>query len=160
MALQPEDLRDIEFALLGVLCVGLPPSRAAGDNQFRVDIVTAEVASLYRTGWRGHLLQEDGSAISPVFRDELRAAVSRLTVLGVLADQPAGMPAAPGGFEAGLAIDLVDPDTHPTVLDRYLAQQCMELLFNVPAVYPYLMERYARSGEVWRDLREGGYARD
>jgi hypothetical protein len=36
----------------------------------------------------------------------------------------------------------------------------MEQLFNVPAVYPYLMERYASSGEVWRRLREGGYARD
>jgi hypothetical protein len=36
----------------------------------------------------------------------------------------------------------------------------MEQLFNIPAVYPYLMERYSSSGEVWRRLREGGYARD
>ncbi|MCC7087883.1 MAG: hypothetical protein IT295_01920, partial [Dehalococcoidia bacterium] len=71
-----------------------------------------------------------------------------------------GEPAAAGGFEAGLQIDLVDPDEHPAVLDRYLAQLCMEQLFNIPAVYPYLMDRYAASGEVWRQLREDGYARD
>ncbi|MGD9935760.1 MAG: hypothetical protein AB7T37_18845, partial [Dehalococcoidia bacterium] len=70
------------------------------------------------------------------------------------------MPAAPGGFEAGLAIDMVNPDVHPAVMDRYLAQQCMEVLLNVPAVYPYLMERYAAAGGVWRNLRAGGYAAD
>jgi hypothetical protein len=46
------------------------------------------------------------------------------------------------------------------VVDRYLSQVCMEYLFNIPAVYPYLMERYSASGEVWRRLREGGYGRD
>ncbi|MEX1104456.1 MAG: hypothetical protein WED87_09405, partial [Dehalococcoidia bacterium] len=72
---------------------------------------------------------------------------------------PAGMPAAAGGFEAGLQIDLVNPDEHPALLDRYLGQLCMEKLFNIPAVYPYLMERYSRSGEVWRRLRDAGYQR-
>jgi hypothetical protein len=67
------------------------------------------------------------------------------------------MPAAAGGFEQGLALDLVDPDEHPVLLDRYLGQLCMEELFRIPAVYPFLMDRYARSGEVWRRLREGGY---
>jgi hypothetical protein len=43
-------------------------------------------------------------------------------------------------------------------MDRALAQECMEALLNIPAVYPYLMERYAKAGEVWRDLREQGYA--
>ena len=71
----------------------------------------------------------------------------------------AGMPAAAGGFEPGLQVDMVRPDEQPAVLDRYLAQLCMEQLFNVPAVYPFLMERYAASGEVWRRLREEGYGR-
>ena len=33
----------------------------------------------------------------------------------------------------------------------------METLFRVKAVYPYLMERYSASGEVWRRLRAEGY---
>lgn len=160
MTTNPEDLEPIAIALLGVLCVGLPPSRAAGDDNFRVDHVTAEVASLLGTGVRGANLQPGSGSVTPAFRDSLRAAIDGLAALGIVAEQPAGMPAATGSFEAGLAIDMVNPDQHPAVLDRYLAQQCMEALFNAPAVYPYLMERYAKSGEVWRRLREGGYARD
>ncbi|MBK9342821.1 MAG: hypothetical protein IPN07_07225 [Dehalococcoidia bacterium] len=72
----------------------------------------------------------------------------------------AGMPAAAGGYEAGLLLDLVEPDEQPAVLDRYLSQLCMEVLFNIRQVYPFLMERYSASGEVWRRLREAGYARD
>ena len=30
---------------------------------------------------------------------------------------------------------------------------------QVPAVYPFLMDRYSASGEVWRRLRQAGYAR-
>ncbi|GMV85745.1 MAG: hypothetical protein AMXMBFR80_16000 [Dehalococcoidia bacterium] len=156
----PEDLAPLEVSLLGVLSVGLPPSRAAGSDTFRVDHVTAVVHSLATTGSPGHHLGGDGLKVTPEFRAGLRAAIESLTEKGLVAAQAAGMPAAAGGFEAGLPIDLVDPDEHPAVLDRYLSQLCMEQLFNIPAVYPYLMERYAASGEVWRRLREGGYARD
>ena len=45
-SLAPQDLSDIERALLGVLCVGLPPARAAGDDGFRVDQVTARILGL------------------------------------------------------------------------------------------------------------------
>lgn len=159
-AYQPEDLAPLEIALLGVLSVGLPPSRAAGSDTFRVDHVTAVVHSLAATGERDRHLGTDGVKVSPEFRANLRAAIESLAEKGLVAAQAAGMPAAAGGFEAGLQIDLVDPDEHPAVLDRYLSQLCMEHLFNIPAVYPYLMERYAASGEVWRRLREGGYARD
>jgi len=160
VAYNPEDLEPIQVALLGVLCIGLPPSRAAGDDTFRADHVTAVVASLKETGQRDANLVHGSASVTPGFRAMLRAAVVDLATKGIVAEQPAGMPAAQGGFEAGLAIDMVDPDEHPAVLDRYLAQQCMEVLFNVPAVYPYLMDRYAQSGEVWRRLRAGGYARD
>lgn len=159
-AYNPEDLSPLEVALLGVLSVGLPPSRAAGSDTFRVDHVTAEVHSLATSGTRGRHLGAGGLKVTPEFRAELRAAIESLTEKGLVVSPAAGMPAAAGGFEAGLEVDLVDPDEHPAVLDRYLSQLCMEQLFNIPAVYPYLMERYAASGEVWRRLRESGYARD
>lgn len=155
---RPEDLAPLEVALLGVLCVGLPPSRAAGSDTFRIDHVTAEVASLQETGSRGAFLAADGTAVTPAFRARLRETILALQAKEVVASQPGDLPAAAGGFEAGLEIDLVNPDEHPALLDRYLGQLCMEQLFNIPAVYPYLMERYAASGEVWRRLRERGYA--
>jgi hypothetical protein len=159
-AYQPEDLAPLEVALLGVLSVGLPPSRAAGSDTFRVDHVTAVVHALATGEGREHHLVAGGVAVTPEFRAGLREAIVSLSEKGLVAEQAAGMPAASGGFEAGLQVDLVDPDEHPAVLDRYLSQLCMEHMFNIPAVYPYLMERYAASGEVWRRLREGGYARD
>ena len=148
------------MALLGALSVGLPPSKAAGDETLRLDHVTAVVFALLSGGERSTYLAPDGAQITAAFRAELRQAILALTAKGIVAEQAAGMPAAAGGFEAGLEIDMVNPDEHPALMDRYLGQECMERLFNVPAVYPYLMERYARGGEVWRRLREGGYARD
>jgi len=157
-AYQTDDLSRLETALLGVLCVGLPPSRAAGSDTFRVDYVTGVVYGLEQTGDRNRYLGADGEHITAQFREELRAAVASLTEKGIVTPQAVGMPAAPGGYEEGLLLDLVNPDEHPALLDRYLAQQCMEVLFNIPAVYPFLMERYAASGEVWRRLRDEGYA--
>jgi hypothetical protein len=157
MAYNPSDLDPLEVAFLGVLCVGLPPSKAAGSDTFRVDHVTAVIVGLQAGGERNLHLEADGPAIQPAFRQRLRAAIESLTEKGILAEQPAGMPAAAGGFEGGLELDLVNPDSQPAVMDRYLAQLCMEVLFNIPAVYPFLMERYAASGEVWRRLRDGGY---
>lgn len=152
----PEDLDELECSLLAVLCVGLPPSRAAGDDTFRVDHVTAVVDGL-RSGDARANLREDGIRAGEAFRERLRTAIASLAEKGIVTEQAQGMPAAAGGYEPGLAIDLVDPDQHPIVLDRYLAQQCMEVLFNIPAVYPFLMDRYAKSGEVWRRLRDAGY---
>lgn len=157
MVYQPEDLDALESALLGVLCVGLPPSRAAGSDRFRVDHVTAVVAGLIEAGRSDAYLAGDGIAVVQEFRVRLRTTINGLAEKGLLAPQPAGTPAAAGGFETGLELDLVNPDEQPALLDRYLGQLCMEKLFNIPAVYPFLMERYAASGEVWRRLREGGY---
>ena len=155
----PEDLEPLELAVMGVLSIGLPPSRAARDDTFRVDHVTAVVASLADEERRDAHLAPDGLLVLPAFRERLRAAIESLAAKGLVAYQPSGMPAAAGGFEAGLELDLVNPDEHPALLDRYLGQLCMERLFNIPAVYPYLMERYSRSGEVWRRVREAGYQR-
>ena len=158
-ALQPEDLDQMERNLLGALSVGLPPSKSAGSDTFRVDHVMAVIAGLQETGDRATYLREDGVHATQEFRARLRATIENLEAKGIVAAPVAGMPAAAGGFEEGLVLDLVDPDEQPAVTDRYLAQLCMETLFNIPAVYPFLMERYAASGEVWRRLREGGYAR-
>lgn len=153
------ELEPLEIAFLGVLSLGLPPSRAAGDDTFRVDHCTAVTLGLQEACDRGRYLADGGPRVTGEFGRALRTAMQRLGGLGVLADQPAGMPAAPGGFEAGLAIDLVHPDHQPTVLDRGLAQQCMELLLANPDVYPFLMGQYARAGEFWRRAREEGYGR-
>ena len=154
---RPEDLTSDEQAILGVLCVGLPPARAAEDEHFRVDHVTAVVCSLFETGESTAYLDKDEITVLPVFRNRLREVISSLAGRGILADQPPGMPSPPGSFEAGLAIDLVNPDEHPAVLDRVLAQQCLEVLLRNSVIYPYLMERYSASGEIWRKLREQGY---
>jgi hypothetical protein len=159
MVYNPQDLSELEVALLGVLCVGLPPSRSAGSDTFRVDHVTAVVAGLEREGRKDANLGPDGVHVSPEFGEELRATIESLIEKGLVARQTGGGPAPAGGYEAGLLIDVVNPDEQPAVLDRVLAQMCMEQLFNVAAVYPYLMERYSASGEVWRRLREEGYAR-
>ena len=159
MAYNPEDLAPLEIALLGVLSIGLPPSRAAGSDAFRVDHVTAVVAALQSGDDRNAHLAADGLAVSAAFGPVLRSTIDALVEKGLVARATVGMPAAAGGFEPGLQIDLVHPDEQPAVLDRYLAQLCMERLFNVPAVYPFLMERYAASGEVWRRLRDEGYGR-
>lgn len=159
-AYNPEDLAPLERALLGVLSVGLPPSRSAGSDTFRVDHVTAVVAGLAANGSKDTHLGPDGIHVTREFRADLKATVEALVEKGIVAAQAAGMPAAAGGYEAGLVIDMVDPDETPAVLDRFLAQLCMEHLFNIPAVYPFLMERYSASGEVWRRLRDGGYQRD
>jgi hypothetical protein len=154
----PEDLAPDEVDFLGVLMLGLPPSKAAGSDTFRADHCAAVVRGL-REGERTRYLREDGIHVTPGFRADLRDTINRLLEKGLVIFQPSDMPTAPGQFEAGLAIDVVDPDTQPAVTDRYLAQQCMEVLFNIPAVYPFLMERYTASGEVWRRLREElGYA--
>lgn len=160
MPYEPRDLSPIEIALLGVLSTGLPPSRAAGSDTFRTDHVTAVTAALQASQEHTAYLAADGLAITPEFRAELKQAILDLQEKGIVTYQEAGMPAAAGGYEEGLAIDMVNPDEHPILLDRFLGQACMEHLFNIPAVYPYLMGRYAAAGEVWRRLRDGGYASD
>ncbi len=160
MAITPSDLQPVQVALLGVLSAGLPPSRAAGSDTFRVDHVTAVITALGDGQPRDANLVPGSEAISPEFRTFLREAILDLEAKGIVTAQAAGMPAAAGGYEAGLAIDMVNPDEQPVILDRFLAQMCMEALFNKPPVYPYLIERYAAAGEVWRRIREGGYAAD
>ena len=156
MVYEPADLEPLEVALLGVLCVGLPPSRSA-DDTFRLDHVTAVVAGLQQEGQPGIHLRSDGLAVSPEFRAALRMTMQSLADKSILTSPAADMPAAPGGYDPTLQVDVVNPDEHPILIDSYLAQACMEVLFRTPAVYPYLMDRYARSGEVWRRLRAAGY---
>lgn len=142
----------MELVLLGALCLGLPPARVAGSDTFRVDHVTAVVCSLAQGGDGRQFLGPDGVHVTREFGQRLKQTIGQLADKGLVEHQAPGMPAAAGTFEEGMALDLVNPDEHPAVLDRYLAQLCMEQLFNIPAVYPVLMERYAASGEVWRRI--------
>ena len=157
MVVRPDELELVERVVLGVLSVGLPPSRAAGDDRFRVDHVVAVSTALCEDGERDLYLNEDGVRVRQDFRDRLRSSIESLTDKELVTTQAAGMPAAPGGFDATLAIDVVDPDQHPVVLNRSLSQECMETLLRDKRVYAYLMDRYAKSGEVWRRLRDEGY---
>lgn len=157
MAVRAGDLELVERVVLGVLAVGLPPSRAAGDDRFRVDHVVAVSTALSEDAKPDAYLRDDGIRVRQDFRDRLRASIESLADRELVTTQPAGMPAAAGGFDATLAIDLVDPDEHPVVLNRNLSQECMEMLLQDKRVHTYLMERYAKSGEVWRRLRDEGY---
>ncbi len=157
MALDLDDLSSIEIALLGVLSLGLPPSRAAGDDTFRVDHCTAVVAGIEESANPSEYLAGAGPRVGQVFAARLEDAIASLTDRGLLADQPAGMPAPPGGFEPGLAVDVVNPDSHPAVIDRWLGQRCLDALLAKPGVYGFLMNQYARAGEFWRSAREAGY---
>ena len=157
MILRPAELESLEVALLGVLCLGLPPSRAAGDDTFRVDHVTAVAEALQNGQDPNANLESDGVRVRPAFSLRLREAITTLIAKEVLIRQEAGMPAAAGGYEVGLLIDMVTPDEHPVVRDRFLAQECMEKLFRIPAVYPFLMGQYTRSGEFWQKARAEGY---
>ena len=157
MVVVPEDLELLERVVLGVLSVGLPPSRAAGDNTFRVDHVVAVSTALSEDRIHDAFLREDGVRVQPAFRDRLRGSIASLTEKQLVATQDPGMPAAAGSFDPSLLIDLVDPDENPVVLDRSLSQGCMETLLQDKRVYGYLMERYAKSGEIWRRLRAEGH---
>lgn len=154
MAYNPEDLDRLEVTLLGVLSVGLPPPSVAGSDTFRVDHVTAVVAGLAEDGNRERYLGEDGVHVTREFGARLKATVEQLIEKKIVAQQEWGMPAAAGTFADDLQLDVVERDQHPAILDRYLSQLCMEELFQDPAVYPVLMERYAASGEVWRRVRD------
>ena len=67
----PEDLAPLEVVVLGVLCVGLPPSRAAGSDTFRMDHVAAVVYGLERGEGSKAFLGPDEVHISDTFRHEL-----------------------------------------------------------------------------------------
>ncbi|MBK7725405.1 MAG: hypothetical protein IPI33_09270 [Dehalococcoidia bacterium] len=130
------------------------PSKAAGSDTFRVDHVTAVIAAMQETGDAAATWPEDGVRVIPGFRSRLRATIAGLEQKGLVTMPVAGMPAAAGGYEAGLLLDLVEPDEQPAVLDRYLSQLCMEVLFNIRQVYPLPhAERYSASGKVCRRLR-------
>ena len=158
MVFRPSDLDLLECVVLGVLSVGLPPSKSAGDDRFRIDHVVAVSTSLSEGLGETAYLGQDGVRVDDEFRARLRSSIGVLVDKGLVTAQAPGMPAAAGSFDPSLAIDVVNPDEHPVVLDRNLSQGCLETLLQDKRVYGYLMDRYAKSGEVWRRLRDEGYA--
>ena len=98
MPYNPEDLAPLEAALLGVLCLGLPPSRAAGSDTFRVDHVTAVVAALQSGAERDSNLGADALHVSPEFGSRLRETIDGLVEKGLVVH-------ASGGIWAGCVYD-------------------------------------------------------
>ncbi len=158
----PEDLTDLERTYLGVLATGIVRARLAGDPWLRMDYITAVCLALQEGKPQTAYLEGDGPEITPAFRQALTEAALALDAKGIIA---AGTPAS----EQVLSTDpdvirprpprVLDFDQHPRIFDRFLAQRCMETLFQHPDVYPFLMGKYQDSAEVWARLYRQGYGR-
>ena len=95
---------------MGVLSVGLPPSRAAGSDTFRVDHVVAVVHALQTTGRAEEYLGPDGLHISAEFGQQLGEALDALQekelVVRCARMQDGAMRAAFGSYGVPLAVCL------------------------------------------------------
>jgi hypothetical protein len=153
----PADLSLIERTYLGVLATGMVPARLANDPWLRLDYVTAVCLALREGQPRDAYLVGEGPEVTAAFATVLTQAVLALDAKRILA---AGTP--PPDVLGGPELvrprppPALDFDQHPRIWDRFLAQQCMEELFQHPAVYPFLMDKYQDSGEVWRRLYRQG----
>ena len=152
-ALNPSDLTELERVTLGVLGAGLAPSSVAHDDSFRLDVLTATSLALLRGLSESAFLAADGTATA-AFQRELSDAYYDLDakrILG-LGGPPVDALIMPGA-EAERRVDrgpLANFAQHPTVFDRYLAGRCLDELLRNPAVYRYIMGKYAESSEVWQ----------
>ncbi len=158
----PEDLTDLERTYLGVLATGIVPARLAGDPWLRMDYITAVCLALQEGKPQTAYLDGEGPEITPAFRDALTEAALALDAKGIIA---AGTPLSEQVLSTDPALvrprppRVIDFDQHPRIFDRFLAQRCMETLFQHPAVYPFLMGKYQDSAEVWGRLYRQGYGR-
>lgn len=162
MALSVNALTPLEQVYLGVLALGLPSSKLAGDEFLRVDYLAAVAYALVRDEAPRSYLQREGPQCATEFEDDLRLAVRSLAAKDVLALEtpPAGMGMIALHDRSALLdqnqeADLAEP---AFVLDRFLSQQCLEALLRNREAYSFLMGLYAQTSEVWQRLRAEGYA--
>lgn len=150
----PEALSELERVTLGVLGAGLAPADLANDPTLRLDYVTAVSLALQRGLSETAYLEPGGGQARRDFQRELTDALYDLEQKGVL---------GVGGPPPGLMLDgSVQPpvrparvevanfDQPPKVFDRYLAGRCLDELLRQPAVYHFVMGKYADSSEVWQ----------
>jgi hypothetical protein len=162
-AYTPEDLSPLERTYLGVLATGMVPARLAGDPWLRMDYVTAVCHALVEGRPQTAYLAGEGPEISEPFRQALTAAVLALDAKRVISAGSPPPDVVLGPEMADLARPrasrVIDFDQHPRIWDRFLGHACMEALFRNPEVYPFLMEKYQDSGDVWGRLYQQGYGR-
>ncbi|MFQ5878914.1 MAG: hypothetical protein ACE5IZ_01905 [Dehalococcoidia bacterium] len=162
MALNSEDLTELERAYLAVLALGLPPSRLAADPFLRLDYLTATVYALLQGEPPEAYLQDGGPACAQAFEGLLRQAVCTLAAKGAIAIDvpPAGM-----GFIAlhsreafHTSWENLDLDSAPHILDRFLSHRCLDAVLGHRQAHAFLMAKYAETSVVWQRLRAEGYA--
>lgn len=152
------DLSSLERTYLGVLALGLPPAKLAGDVWLRLDYLTA-VARAGMEGKPPHTyLISEGPETTPAFTELLKQAVYSLEKKDILGTSA---PSVVFAFDVGSAaapdVSSIDPNATPVIFDNFLAQQCMNHLLDNPQVYRFLMGKYAESSEHWQRLTEQGY---
>ena len=161
-SLSPSDLPLLERVYLGVLATGIVPARLAGEPLLRMDYLTAVCVAIVE-GHPQHLyVIGEGPELEPVFAQRLLDAALSLDARAIISagtTREQILSVSEEVMARPLPPKTIDFDQHPRILDRYLAQQCMESLFQDPAVYPFLMGKYQDSGEIWGRLYQQGYGR-
>jgi hypothetical protein len=157
-ALTLGDLSPVQQTYLGVLSLGLVSADQAGDGRFRMEYVCAISHALVQGLPRETYTAEEHHA-NEAFRGELRHAIIDLDRKGVIGIGPPQdlvilRPSAP---DPDAAYGDVDVNRHPPIFDKYLSQRCMDVLLACAEVHRYLMDLYADSGDVWRELYKQGY---
>lgn len=158
----PADLSLLEKTYLGVLATGIVPARLAKDPWLRMDFITAVCLAIQEGKDQALYVEGHGPEITPSFKQALTDAALDLDEKGIIS---AGSPPSDVLLSADPSLSrprpprVIDFDQHPRVHDRYLAQQCMEELFQNPSVYPFLMGKYQDSADVWSRLYKEGYGR-
>ena len=150
----PNELGELERVLLGVLGAGLAPSSVAGDPTLRLDYLTAVSLALLRGLPRETYLKPESAQATEAFQRELTDALYDLEdckILGVNAPPldmllgPEAPPAKRSGHEP-----IANFDRYPKVFDRYLTGRCVDEILKHPAVYRFIMDKYAESSEVYQ----------
>jgi hypothetical protein len=150
----PGDLSEIEQVLLGVLGAGLAPSSVAGDPSLRLDYLTAVSLALVRGLPREAYLVPGGATATQAFQRELTDALYGLEerkILGVGAP-PADVLLTPEIEQPARSTHepVANFDYYPKVFDRYLTGRCVDTLLRNPAVYRFIMDKYADSSEIYQ----------
>lgn len=152
------DLTPYERTYLGVVAIGLPPHTLVGDPWLRLDYLTAVSQALREGKPATAYLLGEGPEPQPDFLTVVKGAVWSLEEKGVIGTTP---PVVLFAFDVSRPgppdFTKIDPNIPPIVFDRYLAHRCLDELLANPAVYQFLMGKYAESSEHWQRLVEHGY---
>ncbi len=158
-ALTTNDLSPLEQTYLGVLAVGLVPAELAHEARFRMEHICAVTHALVQGLTPEAFLGAEPFTAAPDFLQQLREQLIDLDQKQIIGVGPAQVLAIvrPGIERPGAFYGTVDINRHPPIFDRYLAQRCMELVMANEAAHQYLIELYADSGDLWRELYKQGY---